>query len=162
MLAHAFWLVIKLLVTTYTLLLKESRHRWDYETDLVQRLTVEDSGPLGYRTDWSEPWLPWSRPSPLTLGCGSWRQDTGNDQCEYDQSHARALACRAAPPLTCTVPLQRCWSTAPLLCSCDTCSPRMFSQPGHSSVHVPSEGRITVRVVGLVLCSGSPLLSVNR
>lgn len=44
------------------------------ETDLVQDLLVEDSERRGCRTDWSEPWLPWSRPSPLTRGCGNWTQ----------------------------------------------------------------------------------------
>lgn len=135
------------------------------ETHLVQDLFVEDSGPRGCRTGWSEPWRPWSHPSPPTLDCGSWRQQTGSSELSlhhHDDQHA--LTHTLLSSLTCTQPLW--WQTrcrgalwvpqfVPLAageltsCSCDARSPWMLCEPGHSSLHTPSDTgnsqRISVR-----------------
>lgn len=50
------------------------QHEYEGERYLGQVQLVDGSGQQDCRTDWSAPWLPWSHPSPLILGCENWTQ----------------------------------------------------------------------------------------
>lgn len=174
----AFLTLIKPLVTASTAFIKKQRQWWDCCLLCVGVLKQTWSSICLWRTvDHGA-----AGKTGQNHGCHDlvhlywlWAAEAGDNiqemtwVCKSDQIHARPVT-RCATPLTCTMPLQCCWgalwvpqpsrlspaqplSAALTICSCDAHSPRMLSQPGHSSVHIPLDRNNNT--IAVVPCSGS-------